>query len=114
MALTAFRHYVGQNETSDSIHNCVDMGYEFMVKIRDGGNAYLARTDLDEFFQRFPMTGKGKTVVEGWLMQIKEYVKRWAVPFFINNSQLDVRRFPSYYFTNTNVGFTDYPFGNDA
>ena len=114
IALTIFRHYVGQNSTSDLIHNCDDAGIQFMSKIMGGGDAYLTKPDLEDFYRRFPMTNKGKSVVETWLMETKEYVKKWAVHFFENKSQLDVKTYPSYYFTNANVGYGDYPFAGEA
>ena len=110
ISMTIFRHYVGQNVASDLTHGAEDMGYAFMSKIMGGGNAYLIKPDLEAFYSHFPMTGKGKSVVESWLMETKEYVKKWAAHFFENKSMLDVKTHPSSYFTNVNVGYGDFPF----
>ena len=86
------------------------MGYDFMEKISIGGDSYLSKADLEEFHRRFPMTSKGVSVVERWVSELKVYCKKWATHFFENRSQLDVKTYPSGYFTNTKVDVDDYVF----
>ncbi|KAK3717577.1 hypothetical protein LTR37_005643 [Vermiconidia calcicola] len=110
MALDMFRIWIAQNCASDYTHHAQDMGYEFMRRVGQGGPAYLAKPDLEGWYQKFPMTDKGKQVVERWLDQIKEHVKPMASRLLENASQYEYRKVQAEFFSCTKVSFNDYEF----
>lgn len=79
IALVAFRHYAAQGAVVDQTHRAEDMGYEYMHKIRQGGEQYLSKKEMAGFHGFFPMSGKGEVVVENRLMEVKEGVKRFTL-----------------------------------
>jgi hypothetical protein len=78
MALNVYRHFISQNLAWDCTHHSEDMGYEFFELISQGGDQYLKEPDIESFFQIFPMTAKGKTVVIGHIAEIKEHCREFA------------------------------------
>ena len=114
IALVAFRQFTGQNCASDETHHAEDMGYEFMDAIAKAGDHYLSKNELKEFHRLFPMSGKATSAVEAKLAEIKQHAATFGVPLLKNESQLDVNKYPSGYFTCATVRFEDYPWYNSV
>lgn len=77
MALTLFRHWFGlqviqrRNHTSSK-----DGGWDFYQELLKGDQAYLTREDVREWHGMFPMSGKGSSVVQNHLSDIKHEVSK--------------------------------------
>ena len=78
ISVVVFRQFVSQSAIMDRTHQKEDMGYKVFSMLRTGGPSYLARDDLNDFYSHFPMTDKGKNVMESWLTSTKEHVKKFA------------------------------------
>lgn len=99
MALTVFRQWVGHQITSNNTYDGEDLGHDFMRRVSHGGRAYLADFDLEGWHELFPMSARGRHVIEMKLDEIKTHAIMWAHQFFQNKSKLDVHRFGRGYFT---------------
>jgi len=109
IGLVVMRHWLTQAIAHDDTHHAVDMGKEFIDYVLAGGDKYLSKAELEPFHAYFPMSSKGEAVLENRVADMKAYIKRFAVDFTHNESQLDVRRYPTGYFTCTMVDVRDYP-----
>ena len=114
IALTAFRNFVMENIIDDNNRYAADMGYEFFSALYKGGDAYLSKGDREaEFNKRFPMSGRGCTVVEEKLNEIKEVVSGFVKPFFNNESMLETGSYPVNHFTCTFVNENEFPWTDE-
>lgn len=111
MALSFFRHWVGQRLLMDKGRHAADCGYSLYKSIGLGGEAYMDRAVLQQFHAKFPMTKKAMTVIENHLEEIKEIMKGIADKHNILKAhcQLDVHRFPVDYLTCTDFRREDLP-----
>lgn len=114
IALVVLRHYFAQNVAEDQTHHAVDMGKEMVDLIMQGGEAYLAKQDLEDFHKFFPMSGKAGNVLESKLADMKEYVKRFVVDLTRNESHLEPSRTVVKHFLCTKVELENYPWGDKA
>jgi hypothetical protein len=78
MALNMFRHFISQNLAADETHHANDNGYAFFKVMAEGGEAYLRPPQLQGFYNHFPMTEKGKNVVNGHVLHLKEHCRQFA------------------------------------
>ena len=78
IGLSCLRHYFAQNLCFDNTHNGEDMGYEIVMTIQEGGDAYLNKPQLDGFHNLFPMSRKGTSVVEYKVNEMKEFIKTFV------------------------------------
>ena len=109
MALVAYRHWVDQLVVNNETHQAEDMGYAVMTMLSKGGDEYLDKQTMLSFHRIFPTSGKGGNVIEDRITDIKEHIKQWAKPLLKNNSQLDVNKYPTGFFTHSDIEFGDYP-----
>lgn len=68
----------GDGETDisqDNTHHAADGGYGFFTSVGEGGEAYLGKEMVRSFHGFFPMSSKGKHVVENHLSALKEALK---------------------------------------
>lgn len=111
MALTFFRHWVGQRLILEHGHNALDGGYALYRKIGTGGDEYMDKSVINQFHERFPMTKKAMNVLENHLMEIKDCMRGVVERHGILKStcQLDVHRFPVPYLTCVDFRREDLP-----
>ncbi|CAE6997472.1 hypothetical protein P3342_000612 [Pyrenophora teres f. teres] len=111
MALTFFRHWVGQRLLLGAGFHGVDCGYELYKQISTAGEAYMDKSVINQFHTRFPMTKKALNVLENHLLEIKECMKDLVDQHMIlkSNCQLDIHRFPVGYLTCTEFRKADCP-----
>lgn len=116
MALTFFRHWVGQRLIMEKGRHAPDCGYELYKQIGTAGESYMDKTVINQFHTRFPMTKKAMNVLENHLLEIKECMKGVVDQHAVlkSNCQLDVHRFPVKYLTCVEFKKGDYPWERDA
>jgi hypothetical protein len=115
MALTFFRHWIGQRLILEKGRHSLDCGYELYKQIGTGGEAYMDKSVINQFHTRFPMTKKAMNVCENHLLEIKECMKSVVDQHKIleSNCQLDIARFPVKYLTCTDFKSMDFPWLKD-
>lgn len=110
MALSVFRHWLGDMMAMDHTSHAKDMGFFFMQLISQGGNAYLNRQLMQQSFHaKFPMSPKGMNAVEFRLTEIKHNVKDYVKGYFNRTCQLDLARYPVKHYTHINIAAEDFP-----
>jgi hypothetical protein len=116
MALTFFRHWVGQRLIMERGRNSADCGYELYKQIGTAGDSYMDKSVINQFHTKFPMTKKAMNVLENHLLEIKECMKEIVDEHKILKSycQLDVHRFPVEYLTCIELKKEDYPWDNET
>jgi hypothetical protein len=115
MALTFFRHWIGQRLILEKGRHSLDCGYELYKQIGTAGEAYMDKSVINQFHTRFPMTKKAMNVCENHVLEIKECMKGIVDQHKIlkSNCQLDIARFPVKYLTCTEFKSTDFPWLKD-
>jgi hypothetical protein len=116
LALTFFRHWVGQRLILKKGRDAPDCGYELYTQIGTAGDSYMDKNVINQFHTRFPMTKKAMNVLENHLLEIKECMKGVVDQSLIlkSNCQLDVHRFPVGYLTCTEFKRGDFPWVRDT
>lgn len=111
VSLCFFRHWFGQTIARENGPTAPDRGYQFFQKLGIGGDAYMDRNTLNNFFQRFKMSKKGMQVVENHVLEIKELVKNTIEKSGIlkNNTQLDIAKHPVDYLLCIEINKEDIP-----
>lgn len=110
MALSVFRHWLGDMMATDHTTHDKDMGYFFITLIAKGGNTYLNRKLMQQnFHAKFPMSPKGMNAVEFRLSEIKNNVKDYVKGYFRPTCQLDLGRYPVKHYTHINIAPEDFP-----
>ncbi|PVH93358.1 hypothetical protein DM02DRAFT_604063 [Periconia macrospinosa] len=111
IALTWFRHWVGQRIIHEHGHNGEDGGFELYRQIGTGGEAYLDKVVINQFHGHFPMTKKALNVCENHLLEIKEcmrsYIEKTAI--LQVKCELDIHKYPVPYLTCTEFDREDLP-----
>ncbi|KAH7081362.1 hypothetical protein BKA63DRAFT_588788 [Paraphoma chrysanthemicola] len=115
MALTFFRHWIGQRLIMEKGRHSLDCGYELYKQIGTAGEAYMDKSVINQFHTKFPMTKKAMNVLENHLLEIKECMKGVVDQHKIlkSTTQLDVARFPVNYLTCTDFKREDFPWLKD-
>ncbi|CAN9355727.1 unnamed protein product [Alternaria alternata] len=116
MALTFFRHWIGQRLIMERGRHSADCGYELYKQIGTGGESYMDKSVINQFHTKFPMTKKAMNVLENHLLEIKECMKTVVDQHKILQSkcQLDVHRFPVEYLTCTEFKKEDIPWEKET
>jgi hypothetical protein len=117
MALTFFRHWIGQRLILEKGRHSLDCGYELYKQIGEAGESYMDKSVINQFHTRFPMTKKAMNVLENHLLEIKECMKGVVDQHKIlkSNSQLETSKWDCVkYLTCTDFKSTDYPWLKDA
>jgi len=111
MALTFFRHWVGQRLIMDKGYHGTDGGYELYKLISTAGDAYMDKSVINQFHTWFPMTKKAMNVLENHLLEVKECMKELVDQHTLLKSycQLDIHRFPVNYLTCIEFKKSDCP-----
>jgi len=110
IALVVLRQWLAQAQIGDETYASADLGKKFVDYIVEGGEKYLNKPELEPFHAYFPMSAKGKAVLESHLANMKEHIKRFVQDFTANESQLDPSGYPVKYFLCTIIHPTsDYP-----
>jgi hypothetical protein len=111
MALTFFRHWIGQRLILEKGRHALDCGYELYKAIGTAGESYMDKSVINQFHTKFPMTKKAMNVLENHLLEIKECMKGVVDQHQIlkSNTQLDVNRFPVNYLTCIDFQSKDFP-----
>lgn len=111
MALTFFHHWLGQRIILQRGYHSEDGGYELYKQLGSAGEAYMDRTVMNQFHNRFPMTKKAMNVLENHLLEVKECIKGIVDKSGIlkSNCQLDVNRFPVDYLTCVDFDRNEFP-----
>lgn len=115
MALTFFRHWIGQRMIMDKGRHSQDCGYELYKQIGTAGESYMDKSVINQFHTKFPMTKKAMNVLENHLLEIKECMKGVVDQHKILHStcQLDLNRYPVAYLTCVDFKRTDFPWVKD-
>ncbi|KAI4667420.1 uncharacterized protein J4E79_002107 [Alternaria viburni] len=116
IALTFFRHWIGQRLIMDKGRHAPDCGFELYKAIGTAGESYMDKSVINQFHTKFPMTKKAMNVLENHLLEIKECMKTVVDQHKILKStcQLDIHRFPVEYLTCTEFDKGDYPWDKDS
>lgn len=111
MALSFYRHYLGQRFLTDKGRHAPDCGFELYKQVGTAGEAYMDKSVINQFHSKFPMTKKALGVLERHVSEIKECMKDVVEKQKIlkPKCQLDIHRFPVKYFTCTDFKREDYP-----
>jgi hypothetical protein len=111
MALSFFRHWLGQRIISEQGSQALDGGYELYVQLGMAGEAYMDKSVISQFHSKFPMTKKAMNILETHLLEIKECVKEMVAKHAILEStcMLDTHRYPVDYLTCAVVKKEDLP-----
>ncbi|KAF2758949.1 hypothetical protein EJ05DRAFT_499377 [Pseudovirgaria hyperparasitica] len=103
VALGFFRHWFGQAIVNDKSYRAPDGGFQFYTDLAQAGpSAYLDRTVLNVFHNRFNMSKKASQVVENHVLEIKELVRQSLVEaeLLSNESLLDLAKHPVDHLTS--------------
>jgi hypothetical protein len=111
MALSFFRHWVGQRLILEKGRHAMDCGYELYKAIGTAGESYMDKSVINQFHAKFPMTKKAVNVLENHLFEIKECMKAVVDQHKVlrSTTQLDIHRFPVAYLTCTDFKREDCP-----
>jgi hypothetical protein len=111
MALSFFRHWLGQRIIMEKGSAAPDGGYELYSQIGRSGEAYMDKVILNQFHQKFPMTKKAMNVLENHLLEIKEVMKGVVEAHGVlkHTCMLDTMRYPVDYLTCAEVKKEDLP-----
>ena len=110
MAISLFRQWFGQNIVDKKTSTAADGGASIYRQIARGGQAYLTRAQVADFYLSFPMTRKGRTVFESHLTAYKEEIQAFVQPLMVNNTQLEqAADDPLDYLLCLEVKDNDYP-----
>jgi hypothetical protein len=111
MALSFFRHWVGQRLILEKGRHAMDCGYELYKAIGTAGDSYMDKSVINQFHAKFPMTKKAVNVLENHLFEIKECMKAVVDQHKVlrSTTQLDIHRFPVAYLTCTDFKREDCP-----
>jgi hypothetical protein len=99
MALSLFRHWFASALALDRHRHAKDGGYWLYSRLAAGGTAYLSKSELKSYHEKFPMSTRGENVMEENIDKLKDDIKVLAKPLMKNESQLDCDRFPVHYTT---------------
>jgi hypothetical protein len=101
MALSFYRHWVGQRLLLEKGRHGNDCGYDLYKAMGAAGEAYIDKTVINQFHTKFPMTKKAMNVLENHLFEIKECMKSIVEEHgvLVSATHLDVNRFPVNYLT---------------
>jgi len=115
MALTFFRHWIGQRLIMEKGRHSQDCGFELYKQIGVAGESYMDKSVINQFHTKFPMTKKAMNVLENHLLEIKECMKGVVDQHKIlqSNCQLDIHRYPVKYLTCIDFKRTDFPWLKD-
>ncbi|KAI8937943.1 hypothetical protein NX059_005626 [Plenodomus lindquistii] len=111
MALSFFRHWVGQRLITEQGRLAKDSGFALYKCLGTAGEAYMDKSVINQFHTKFPMTKKALNVLENHLYEIKECIKGVVTAHEIlkTTCQLDIHRFPVGYLTCTEFARGDFP-----
>lgn len=111
MALSFFRHWLGQRLNMEQGRLAKDSGYALYKQLGTAGEAYMDKSVINQFHTKFPMTKKALNVLEKHLFELKDCVKELVARHAILkvNCLLDVHRFPVPYLTCTLFQREDFP-----
>ncbi|KAF2846761.1 hypothetical protein T440DRAFT_457845 [Plenodomus tracheiphilus IPT5] len=111
MALSWYRHWVGQRLITEQGRLAKDSGYALYKNLGTAGEAYMDKSVINQFHTKFPMTKKALNVVENHVWEVKECIKDIVNAHGILKvkCQLDVHRFPVAYMTCTDFQREDLP-----
>ncbi|KAH9861428.1 hypothetical protein J1614_011174 [Plenodomus biglobosus] len=111
MALSFYRHWVGQRLITEQGRLAKDCGFALYKSLGAAGEAYMDKSVINQFHTKFPMTKKALNVLENHLYEIKECIKGVVEAHGLLKSacQLDVHRFPVGYLTCTVFHRDDFP-----
>jgi hypothetical protein len=115
IALTFFRHWLGQRLITAHGHNSEDGGFELYRQLGTAGDAYMEKEVMNQFHTRFPMTKKAMNVVENHLLEIKECIKGIVDKHDIlaTKCMLDIHKYPVPYLTCIEFVREDFPWLKD-
>ncbi|KAF2681698.1 hypothetical protein K458DRAFT_456763 [Lentithecium fluviatile CBS 122367] len=111
MALTFFRHWLGQRIISQKGYHADDGGYELYKQLGTAGEAYMDKHVMYQFHAKFPMTKKAMNVLENHLLEIKECIKGVVDKHCIlaSTCMLDIKKYPVPYLTCVEFEQADLP-----
>ena len=110
MALSLFRQWFAQNICQGCNLTAEDGGYNFYLLLSKGGAAYLDREQRAGFHLYFPMTSKGKTVLESRLNEYKSEIQAFVAPLLANRTQLEFQDYNRpQHLVCLDVSEKDYP-----
>jgi len=116
MALTFFRHWIGQRLILEKGRHSLDCGYELYKQIGSAGESYMDKSVINQFHTKFPMTKKAMNVLENHLLEIKECMKGVVDQHAIlkSHSQLETAKWDRvHYLTCVDFKADDYPWLKD-
>jgi hypothetical protein len=110
IALTWFRHWLGQRLISGRGHQAPDGGYSLYSAIDAGGEAYMDKAIISQFHNMFPMTKKALGILEQHLLEIKHCMSEWVKKSNLtkSNCQLNVQEYPVDYITSVEFEEGDF------
>lgn len=109
MALSLFRHWLGQSIAGDMSRRACDGGLAFYTAIAEAGEKYLNQGSREAFVRHFPLSAKARTQFDRAINDIKEEVKVYVTELVKKRCTLDVSRWPVTWLTCTEVSREDLP-----
>ncbi|PSN60077.1 hypothetical protein BS50DRAFT_656304 [Corynespora cassiicola Philippines] len=111
IALGWFRHWFGQQIINEKGYHGLDGGYGLYKQIHAAGDAYMDRSIINQFNEKFPMTKKAINVLENHLLEIKEAFKGIVSQTGImeNELHLDTGQYEVRYLTCARFDHAELP-----
>jgi hypothetical protein len=99
MALNLHRHWFTSVILVDQHRHAADGGYWLYSRLAKGGDAYLEKTEVNKFHDKFPMSTRGEHVLDQTLNRVKEAIRPIVSELMVSEANLDQERFPVEYLT---------------
>ncbi|ETN40425.1 uncharacterized protein HMPREF1541_04702 [Cyphellophora europaea CBS 101466] len=111
MAICFFRQWFAQAISEHRTRLGLDGGFKFYQAIYQSSQAYLHHEDFQQFYQYFPMSSKGRNVLESNMNLLKSEVKDFVEKLIINRSHMPNGSVD--WFTCANILKSDLPWENE-
>jgi hypothetical protein len=101
MALCLFRHWFASALAVNQNRHATDGGFWLYSKLAKGGDAYLEKSEVNKFHDKFPMSTRGEHVLDQTVNRLKEMIRPIVAELMRTEANLDQERFPVEYLTCT-------------
>lgn len=109
MCLPFFRQWFAQCISDDRTRRAPDGGLNFYNALAEGGQAYLAHLDFQEFHRYFPMSIKACHILEANMGVLKEDIKPYVEPLVEQRTHLKRGAFDIRWLTCAHIEKEDFP-----
>lgn len=103
MALCIYRHWFATMLAIDAHRHSKDGGYKLYSMLAKGGDAYLTKSEINGFREKFPMSTRGEHVLDKHMERLKHMVTLLVAEVMLTELQLDTERYKVDYVTCTHI-----------